>query len=45
MQTLIANTAGLRLVVNLNWDRLLYTLTLVVALGVGAWVGSIVFPG
>jgi hypothetical protein len=32
-------------VVNLNWDRLLYTLTLVVALGVGAWVGSIVFPG
>lgn len=45
MQTLMANTAGLRLVLNLNRDRLIYALTLAVALGVGAWAGSILFPG
>ncbi len=45
MQTLMDNTAGLRLALNLNRDRLIYGLTLAVALGVGAWVGSIAFPG
>ncbi len=45
MQTLMDNTAGLRLVLNLNRDRLIYALTLAVSLGVGAWVGSIAFPG
>jgi hypothetical protein len=45
MQLLAENTAGLRLVVNLNIDRLIYSLTLVVALGIGAWVGAMVFPG
>jgi hypothetical protein len=45
MQTLMDNTVGLRLVLNLNRDRLIYGLTLAVALVVGAWVGSIAFPG
>ena len=45
MQMLAENTAGLRLVVNLNRDRLIYALTLAVALGIGAWVGANVFPG
>lgn len=45
MQTLMDNTAGLRLVLNLNRDRLIYGLTLALALGVGAWVGSVAFPG
>lgn len=45
MQMLAENTAGLRLVVNLNLDRLIYVLTLAVALGIGAWVGAVAFPG
>jgi hypothetical protein len=44
MQTLMSNTAGLRLVLNLNRDRLIYALTLAVALVAGAAVGSFIFP-
>jgi hypothetical protein len=40
-----ARTNGLRLVFNLNFDRVFYTLTLAVALGFGAWFGSVVFSG
>lgn len=45
MQTLMANAAGVRLVVNLNLDRLIYGLTLAVALVAGAAMGSVLFPG
>jgi hypothetical protein len=45
MITLPARATGLRLMINLNFDRVLYCLTLVVALGVGAWMGSVFFPG
>jgi hypothetical protein len=45
MNTLMENTVGLRLMINLNFDRLLYALTLAVALGFGAWLGTVFFPG
>jgi hypothetical protein len=45
MQSLMENTGGLRMMINLNFDRLLYALTLAVALGFGAWLGTIFFPG
>jgi hypothetical protein len=45
MQTLMANAAGVRLVMTLNLDRLIYGLTLAVALVAGAAVGSVIFPG
>jgi len=41
MQAIMENTKGLGLLVNLNWDRLLYLATIVVALGVGGFVGSL----
>ncbi len=41
MQTLVAHTRGLGLLVNLNWDRLLYVLTICVALGAGAVLGGL----
>ncbi|WP_281982328.1 hypothetical protein [Thalassorhabdomicrobium marinisediminis] len=40
MQTITAGYQGVSLLVNLNWDRLLYLGTIAVALGLGAWVGS-----
>ena len=32
---------GLGVLMELNWDRLLYVATTAVALGFGAWVGSL----
>ena len=41
MQTITAGYQGVSLLVNLNWDRLIYLGTIVGALGLGAWVGSL----
>ena len=41
MQTITAGYQGVSLLVNLNWDRLLYLGTIVGALLLGAWVGSV----
>ncbi|MDA9207652.1 hypothetical protein N9O61_02070 [Octadecabacter sp.] len=41
MQTLTAGYHGVSLLVNLNWDRLLYLATIAFALGLGTWVGSL----
>ncbi len=41
MQTIMDGTKGLTLLVNLNWDRVLYALTILVALCAGAWVGTL----
>lgn len=32
---------GLSLLMDLNWDRLLYIGTIAVALGTGAWIGTL----
>lgn len=40
MQTITAGYQGVSLLLNLNWDRLIYLGTIVFALGLGAWVGS-----
>ena len=41
MQTLQRGYRGLSLLMMLNADRVLYTVTLVAALGAGAWLGSL----
>jgi len=41
MQTIAAGYQGVSLLVNLNWDRLIYLGTIVAALCVGAWAGSV----
>ena len=41
MQTLQQAYRGLSLVMELNWDRLLFLGTLACALALGAWLGSI----
>jgi hypothetical protein len=41
MQTVTAGYHGVSLLVNLNWDRLMYLGTIAGALGLGAWVGSL----
>lgn len=41
MQTLQNSYRGMRLLVNLNWDRLLYICTIVFALWFGAFIGSL----
>ncbi|SLN16875.1 hypothetical protein [Pseudooctadecabacter jejudonensis] len=41
MQTLTAGYRGVSLLVNLNWDRLLYLATIGIALCLGAWIGSV----
>lgn len=41
MQQALQGYRGLSLLMNLNWDRLLYAGTLAVALSLGAFVGSI----
>ena len=41
MEALTNSTGGLRTLVSLNWDRLLYVGVIVVALGIGTWVGRI----
>jgi hypothetical protein len=38
---IIENTRGLRILVDLNWDRALYIVTILLALAAGAWVGSL----
>lgn len=32
---------GLSLLMDLNWDRLLYVATIAFALGAGAWIGTL----
>lgn len=41
MQTIAAGYKGVSLLVNLNGDRLIYLATIVGALALGAYVGSI----
>ena len=41
MQTIAAGYKGVSLLVNLNWDRLIYLGTLAGALMLGAWIGSV----
>lgn len=41
MQTLQNGYRGMRLLVNLNWDRLLYVFTIIFALWFGAFLGSL----
>ncbi len=41
MQTLQAGYRGLTVLLDLNWDRILYVATLVFALTFGGWVGSL----
>lgn len=41
MQTITAGYRGLSLLLNLNWDRLLYIATLFAALGFGAFMGTL----
>ncbi len=41
MQTLQTGYRGLSLLFDLNWDRLLYFVTIAVALMLGAFVGSL----
>lgn len=41
MQTITAGYRGVSLLVNLNWDRLIYLGTIAGALMMGAWVGSL----
>lgn len=40
MQTLTKGYRGLSVLMDLNWDRVLYLLTIAVALAAGAFVGS-----
>jgi len=40
MQTFFKSTRGLSLLININWDRLIYLATVVCALLLGAWIGS-----
>ncbi|MEE9389421.1 MAG: hypothetical protein V3U96_12520 [Paracoccaceae bacterium] len=41
MHTLQQSYRGISLLVDLNWDRLLYVVTIAVALLMGAYVGSL----
>lgn len=41
MQTLTKGYRGLSILMDLNWDRALYLLTIIVALAAGAFVGSL----
>ena len=41
MQTITAGYRGFSLLVNLNWDRLLYLGTICAALSAGAYLGSL----
>jgi len=41
MQTIQAGYRGISLLVDLNWDRLLYVATIAVALMLGAYIGSL----
>ena len=41
MHTIESGYRGMRLLVNLNWDRLLYVCTILFALWFGAFIGSL----
>ena len=41
MQTIQSSYRGLSLLMDLNWDRVLYIATIVVALAAGAFLGSL----
>jgi len=41
MQTLQQSYRGFSLLMQLNWDRILYLLTIAIALMVGAYLGSL----
>lgn len=41
MQHIVSGYRGLSLLFNLNWDRILYLATILVALMLGAFVGSL----
>lgn len=41
MQAMHNGHSGLGLLMDLNWDRALYVATIALALGAGAWVGTI----
>lgn len=41
MQTIQQGYRGLGLILNLNWDRILYVFTIAFALFLGAYIGSL----
>lgn len=41
MEQIQHSARGLSLLMDLNWDRLLYVATVAVALGAGAWIGAL----
>jgi len=41
MQTIQSSYRGLRLLMDLNWDRVWYLLSIIAALGAGAFIGSL----
>jgi len=41
METMQSGYRGLSLLMDLNWDRILYIATIVLALGAGAWIGTV----
>lgn len=45
MQHIIGGYRGLNLLLNLNWDRVLYLCTILFALLAGAFIGSIYLSG
>jgi hypothetical protein len=42
MQAVQNGYRGLSLLVDLNWDRVFYIGTIAVALGAGAWLGTLI---
>ncbi len=41
MQQIVSGYRGISLLVNVNWDRILYLATIVIALLLGTFVGSL----
>ena len=41
MQQIVSGYRGLSLLVDVNWDRILYLVTIAVALFAGAFIGSL----
>lgn len=41
MQAVQNGYRGLSLLMDLNWDRVLYISTILLALGAGAWLGTV----
>jgi hypothetical protein len=40
MNAIVQNSRGLKLLLVVNWDRIIFLTMIIAALGVGAWVGS-----